>query len=341
MTGFQPTTPPRGSGRTTTAYQPFAPIEPLNMRSLLFLTIAENMLLAKDWTHRAVTVTMASHAGPKAVVFYGANHIDAIDAVDRGEIDFSILNPSVLLTMANRGIGVFDTPRNVATIALMPHEDHLGFALSDRLGFSSLADVAAAKYPLRVSTRGSLDVCTSIMIDQVLQVHGFSFEDLLSWGGKVDNDQPMPMHPTRMGRLRDGDIDAIFDEGRRRLDGHAGRRRRAPRPARGERVRSTGGAGVPARSHRCRPVLLLDADVPTVDYGGWPIYCRADASDDLVERFCRSLVARRDDINWQIGPTDQPPLPVERMVADSPDTPNDVPLHPRAREMWTELGWLT
>jgi hypothetical protein len=97
-----------------------------------------------------------------------------------------------------------------------------------------------------------------------------------------------------------------------------------------------------------RPALIekarypsLSQDVPAVDYSGWPIYCRSDTDDALVELFCRSLAARRDDIPWDIGGVRQPPLPLERMVTDSPDTPIDVPLHPRAPAVWRELGYLS
>jgi hypothetical protein len=62
--------------------------------------------------------------------------------------------------------------------------------------------------------------------------------------------------------------------------------------------------------------------------------------DELVDQFCRALVAKRDTIVWDIGGIQQPPLPLERMVRDSPVTPLDVPLHPRAVAVWTEQGFL-
>lgn len=82
----------------------------------------------------------------------------------------------------------------------------------------------------------------------------------------------------------------------------------------------------------------LTHDVATVDYSGWPIYCRTDTSDALVDQFCRALVSGRNGIAWDIGPLDQPPLPLTKMVTDSPTTPLDVPLHPRAAGFWRDLG---
>jgi hypothetical protein len=51
-------------------------------------------------------------------------------------------------------------------------------------------------------------------------------------------------------------------------------------------------------------------------------------------------VAPRDDIVWDIGGVRQPPLPLERMVREAPDTPFDVPMHPAAAEIWRQQGYL-
>jgi hypothetical protein len=62
--------------------------------------------------------------------------------------------------------------------------------------------------------------------------------------------------------------------------------------------------------------------------------------DLLVEHFCRALVTRRDHIPWDIGGVHQPPLPLERMVRESPATPQDVPMHPGAAAVWQQHGYL-
>lgn len=45
-------------------------------------------------------------------------------------------------------------------------------------------------------------------------------------------------------------------------------------------------------------------------------------------------------IVWDIGGVQQPPLPLERMVNESPDTPFDVPMHPAAAASWQQHGYL-
>jgi hypothetical protein len=128
-------------------FRPVAPVDPTNLRPMLFLDVAREMMLGNDWSHRAVSVVMESHTGPGKFTFYGANHPDVVDEVHAGLVDVSILNPAAMLTMAHRGTGAFDAKRNVVAIAVLPHYD-----------------------------------------------------------------QPMPNDPSRMGRLKAGEIDAIFDE---------------------------------------------------------------------------------------------------------------------------------
>jgi TRAP-type uncharacterized transport system substrate-binding protein len=245
-----------------------------------------------------------------------------------------------MLTMAYRGVGVYGSPRDVATIAVLPHDDRLGFAVAGRLGFTSLDDIAAARYPLRVSVRGSIDACTPVMVDVVLKSHGFSLADLEAWGGEISYDQPMPNHPSRIGRLKDGEIDAIFDEGVVMWADQvtaAGAQLLPISPAQLDALTSQGFRRAVIEQSR---YPSLTADVPALDYSGWPIYCRTDTADELVELFCQALVTRRDSIGWDIGGPRQPPLPLERMVTDSPVTPIDVPLHPRAAAVWRQHGFL-
>ncbi len=308
---------------------------------MLFLDVASHMMLARDWEYRAVTVTMESHTRKGRFALYGANHPSTIDAVDERRIDIAILNPAAMLTMAYRGVGAFDRVRRVATIAVLPHDDRLGFAVADRLGFTRLDDIAKARYPLRVSTRGSTDACTPVMVDVVLRAHGFSLADIVSWGGQVFYDQPMPNHPSRIGRLERGEIDAVFDEGVALwadLVTPAGARLIA---LDSQRLSGLGRAGFRPAVIEHQRYPTLTADVPTVDYSGWPIFCRTDTPADLIEAFCEALVSRRESICWTMGGVEQPPLPLEQMVRETPATPLDVPLHHRAAEVWRRRGYLS
>jgi hypothetical protein len=307
---------------------------------MLFLDVARQMMLDDDWSHRAATVVMESHTGPGRFSFYGANQPDVIEEVHAGRVDVSILNPAAMLTMAHRGTGAFDAVKDVAAIAVLPHYDQLGFAVASRLGFTQLEDIAERRYPLRVSVRGSIDAGTPIMVDVVLREHGFSLADIEAWGGEIVRDQPMPNDPSRIGRLAAGEIDAIFDEGVimwADLVAGAGAEFLALDPGHVSSLEAQGfRRGLLEQSR----YPSLPADILTVDYSGWPIYCRASAPDALIEKFCLALVAKRDSIVWDIGGPTQPPLPLDRMARESPATPQDVPLHPAAAAVWRAHGLL-
>ena len=237
----------------TEPFRPVAPVDPTNLRPMLFLDVAREMMLNPDWSHRAVSVVMESHTGPGRFSFYGANHPDVIDDVHARRVDVSTLNPAALLTMAHRGVGAFDSPRDVATIAVLPHDDRLGFAVSDRLGFTSLEDIAAARYPLRVSVRGSIDACTPIMVDVVLRAHGFSLGDIRAWGGEID---------------------AIFDEGVVMWADQVAAAGAQFLPLSPQHLDSLEAQGFRRALIEKSRYPSLPADVPAVDYSGWPIYCR-------------------------------------------------------------------
>jgi TRAP-type uncharacterized transport system substrate-binding protein len=150
----------------------------------------------------------------------------------------------------------------------------------------------------------------------------------------------MPNHPSRIGRLERGEIDAIFDEGIVLWADLLAAAGASLLPLGPEHLTALEAQGFRRALIEKSRYPSLPADVPAVDYSGWPIYCRADTPDPLVEKFCQALVRRRDHIPWDIGGVSQPPLPLERMVRESPVTPLDVPLHPRAAAVWQQHGFL-
>jgi hypothetical protein len=150
----------------------------------------------------------------------------------------------------------------------------------------------------------------------------------------------MPNDPSRIGRLAAGEIDAIFDEGVIMwADLVAG--------AGAEFLALDEGHVASLEAQGFRRGLLersrypsLPGDIGTVDYSGWPIYCRASAPVALIEKFCLALIAKRDSIVWDIGGPAQPPLPLDRMDRESPATPQDVPLHAAAAAVWRAHDFL-
>ncbi|AQT82378.1 hypothetical protein B1R94_28735 [Mycolicibacterium litorale] len=325
----------------------FGPVDPVNIRALLMLGVASYLTIDDEWPYRETTIQMQS-AGDElgSYRFFGANHPDSIRKVFERELDISIMNPSAILGMAHRGEGLFSHPMEVALIAVMPHDDQLGFAVSEASGLTSLDDIREKRYPLKLSVRGSLDFCTTELVEQVLKVHGFSYSDILNWGGSVSYDQQMPpigfpKNPSRIQLASEGHYDAIFEEGVfiwANAAVGAGLRFLDIAPERLAQLESIGFKRAVIEKARYGQ---LPADVSTIDFSGWPIYARADAPDLLVRKFCQAMEVRKDGIPWNIGPVNQQELPLEKMVVEAADTPHmGVPFHPAARQFWNEMGYL-
>ena len=133
-------------------------------------------------------------------------------AVCRGDLEMSMVNPSGFLTQAYRGTGLFPQPLPVRVLATYPSWDRYVHLIHERTGLKSLADIKSKKYPLRLSIREDATHSTRVLLDQTLALYGFTLADLESWGGSLQLNGG-PGDQRRMEALSGGTIDAIFDEG--------------------------------------------------------------------------------------------------------------------------------
>lgn len=262
---------------------------------------------------------------------------EGIDAVVAREADLAIINPSAVLTLAYRGSGAFRRPMPVRAVTVLPQYDFMMFAVPADRGLRYLEEVAEQRYPLRVSVRGmEPNHSVHLVLSDVLAAAGCPLADLESWGGQVHYDVGLGNAAGRLGAVVDGQRDAIFDEafpvwGAQALE--AGMTFLSLRDSTLERLTAMG-----YRRMTVTPKIApgLDRDIEVIDFSGWPVFCHAESSDELIERFCAALDEQRDVIPWD-GPG---PLPLERMCGTHPDAPLDVPLHPAARRYWTGKGYL-
>jgi TRAP-type uncharacterized transport system substrate-binding protein len=173
-----------------------------------------------------------------------------------------------------------------------------------------------------------------LLVNQVLSIFGFSLDDIDSWGGKVLYDQAIASGPTRIGAFEKGEIDAIFDEA---ISGWVGRGAAASMhflPLSEDQLQRLEADGFRRAVISKERFTQLPADVPAVDFSGWPIYTSLHAPEVAIRAFCLALHARKDRIT-----ADGEPLPIGRMIRDTPEGPLEVPLHPVAEECWRELGY--
>ena len=320
---------------------PSTRISPTIIRPKLMLEAASEMMGVGGWPFLRARLTLDSPGGVTEGAFslVGTQDPAVIAEVARGEVHASMLNPSAMLTMAVRGTGPFTEPQPLAAIGVIPSDDQLAFAVTAASGVTSLAELAERKVGLRVSVRGSHDPSTALLVNEVLKAYGFELADIERWGGHISYDQALPNHPTRLGAVERGEVDAIFEEATNTWVNRAAGMGMRFLPVDGEQMTHLAAEGFrPAVLEASRYADLAE-DVPTVDFSGWPIYTGAEAPESFVTAFCRALEARKDRIPWESSGV--LPLPLERMCHDAPDAPLEVPLHPAAARVWEECGYLT
>jgi TRAP-type uncharacterized transport system substrate-binding protein len=169
-----------------------------------------------------------------------------------------------------------------------------------------------------------------------LAAAGFSLADVVSWGGVVRYDGGMAYGPNRIGAMLRGEIDAIFDEGASAWGNMALDLGMNFLSLDEPILREIERSGLRRGSITKTNFPKLAADVPTLDFSGWPIYTSANTPDAMVADFCQALEESKESIPWAHGV----PLPLATMVRDTPEGHLEVPLHPAAERFWRECGYL-
>lgn len=308
---------------------------PTFTRSLLVLAMAEELIQMDGWPHRQAQVRLQGQREMDVwqAVLYGSDGLTPIRQVGAREVDLAIINPAQPLALALRGSPPFPEPLPLRIITVIPSFDQLGFAVAANTGITSFQDLRERRYPLRLAIRGGrTDHCLHMILDHVLQAAGFSLSDIKAWGGEVHYDP----YPPNVAGVESGERDAVVDEALEVWTPQAlglGMRFLPFEEPMLQQLESLGykRAVIPKSMYP-----ELDADVPTIDFSGWPLYTHADTPDDVVRSFCRAIDACHDRIPWQ----GEGPLPLDQMCRNTPAAPLPVPLHPAAERYWREQGYL-
>jgi TRAP-type uncharacterized transport system substrate-binding protein len=310
---------------------------PHTTRSRLMLEVASQLVNRKDFPYLQARVSLREQgAGEWPLTLFASDSPATIEEVADGRVQFGIINPSMILKLAALGNAPFKAAIPLRVIAVLPSLDAMLFAVKDETGLKSFREIRARKFPLRVSLRAQPDHSLHVIVNHVLEAAGFSLEDIVSWGGQVRYDAGMAYGANRIGAMQRGEIDAIFDEGASAWGNMAlelGMNFLSLDQSMLERLESLGlRRGLIQQKYFPK----LAADVPTLDFSGWPIYTHRDTPDVMVADFCRALEESKERIPW----AQQAPLPLAQMVRDTPEGHLEVPLHPAAERFWREHGYL-
>jgi uncharacterized protein len=308
--------------------------QPVVTRSKIVLEVASELVERRDWPDDQARLTLRRQGkhNPWNWTLFGSDAPSVFEDVAKGEADLAIINPAEPLAMALRGTGPWPKPIPVRTITVIPSEDSFFFAVSAQSGITSLADIKAKKYPLRISMRSQPDHSDYLITNTVLGALGFSLDDIISWGGSIhEHNFPPDAHVVERG-----EADAVFDEAVDNWAPYALKIGMRLLPIDEPLMKKLEDIGLRRRVVPGGKYPGLDQDLLCLDFSGWPVFVREDATSDFVRKVCEALEARKDRIPWQ----GTGPLPLERMCFDSQDTPMTAPLHPEAEKFWKERGYL-
>lgn len=164
---------------------------------------------------------------------------------------------------------------------------------------------------------------------------GFTLADLQKWGGKVVS-VPRPSHPDRRDAIQNSMVDAVFDEGIKSWGQTAIDNGFVYLPIEGEILRQLGKMGYRTSVVPRSRFKGMAADVPTVDFSGWPMVVHADLPNDIAYALCEAIEKRRKAL-----PSDNfKPISMRQLCANDEEAPFNVPLHPGARRFYRERGYL-
>lgn len=310
---------------------------PHTTRSRLMLEVASQLVNRKDFPYLQARVQLREQGSVEwPLTLFASDSPATIHEVAAGNVQFAIINPSMILKIAALGSAPFTEPMSLRAIAVLPSLDQMVFAVKRETGLTSFSDIGRQRFPLRVSLRAQPDHSLHLIIDHVLRAAGFTLADIISWGGNVRYDAGMAYGPNRIGAIMRGEIDAIFDEGASAWGNMALELGMKFLSLDEDILQEIEASGLRRGTIIRANFPKLDADVPTLDFSGWPIYTNANTSDGIVWDFCRALEESKEHIPW----AQDEPLPLTTMVHDTPEGHLEVPLHPAAERFWRDRGYL-
>lgn len=310
--------------------------------SLSFQTTraAEQAIQTESRVGYSLTLALTATREKGVSLSFAADGFRELQAVIRGKLSVGWINPSVAATMAFKGKGLFSKRQPIRTIAVFPSYDVMAFAVHESTGITSLEQIKNERIPLKLST-GSIakewlaSSPTMFTVSAVMKAAGFSFANLRQWGGKIQS-VTRPSHPDRRAAIEKSTIDAVFDEGIKSWGQSAIDAGFRYLPVEGRILKNVMAIGY-------RPAVLpksrfpaLPADVPTLDFSGWPMVVHADMPNEVAYALCEAIDARK-----ALMPTDNfKPLDMAQLCANDDEAPYDVPLHPGAKRFYQDKGYL-
>lgn len=278
------------------------------------------------------------------------------DEVDRGIYHFAFTSPSWFAQAAAEGrIDIGWTPRKLklAAVGAFPHHDMIVLAVRRELGLRSLHEVRERRIPLRIST-GPTHLAHTLgwTMDALLAEYGMTIEDIERWGGSVrSSDRQLNVLPegraglgNRVTAMQRGDLDAVFDEGIMSktwkditdtvdLDFL---------PIEDDVLdRLKAKYGIPRTVIPAGRFRGIDRDIPTIEFGGWLLYCHSELPDELVYNALVAFEEQKEQLE-SLYEGQRPYQGLSEMPLNMATLAKNtyLPLHPGAEAYYRDRGYI-
>lgn len=288
----------------------------------------------------SVISTHTDHAGK--MCFQGP------ELVHRGVYHVGMSSPPWLVRAIANGAVATRRKLDLVSLAVLPHKDVSTMMVRSSLGVSRIEDIRDRKIPLRVGIppRG-MDHPGGWIIDAVLAEYGFSLADIEAWGGQVIDSDRAPIdalavhvkQKSRIDKLRDGDLDAIFDEAImtkpwKDMTDAVDMQFLSVDDVVMQRLREKYGARpstLPASSFR-----LQERDIACVDFSGWCLYCRRDLPERYAYLVTQAIVQHAGEVESMYPPPHSPLT--SKISAQALCGDDSLEFHSGARRFYEEQG---
>jgi TRAP-type uncharacterized transport system substrate-binding protein len=258
--------------------------------------------------------------------------------VHQKKYDFGFANPAGLARMALLGVGPYKRKLPLRAIGVFPSWDRLVFAVRKDAGIQSLGEIKEKKYPLVVSTRAGGKFHTTLyVIDQVLKAHGFSFADILKWGGKILR-ADSPSHPARAEHIGSAKVHAVFDEGIKSWGEAALAADMKFLPVRDDVLKKARRLGFGGAVLNQSAFPKMDDEIATVDFSGWVFFCRQKLPAAIAYTMAQAIDRCRDKI--EADHIDRKIMTIAEFCRGSDGGALTIPLHPGAKKYYRENRYL-
>lgn len=253
--------------------------------------------------------------------------------VGGGKLDLVWLNPSIIPSMAVRGVGPFRRKYPLRALAVFPSWDRLVIAVSPKLDVSTMEELIEKKPKMNVSI--AVNDCVDFAIKTLLKAHGISAKDFIKWGGTVD-EVVRPSNPHRRDGIVSGDVHMVIDEG---MDSwgdvavqHGMKFLSYSEPVLRQlekygfqRARLDGGR-----------IAGINEPTTAVDFSGWPIVVHEKFPDELAYHIAGVLEKIRQEIPYDAADTPS----MTSLCTNTEAGPLDFPLHQGAERYYKEKGYI-